>query len=87
MTAQDKFQISHDLVFFGKVNASISHELKNILAIISETTGFLKDLAEMPLGTKSVTPETILTCCQDIIDGMGDRHGIDLIGDHKPIIL
>ena len=25
------------LVFFGKVNASISHELKNIMAIISET--------------------------------------------------
>lgn len=33
-----------NLKFFGRVNASISHELKNILAIISETTGFLDDL-------------------------------------------
>lgn len=35
------------LAFFGRVNASISHELKNIMAIISETAGFLKDLSGM----------------------------------------
>lgn len=35
------------LKFFGRVNASISHELKNILAIISETTGFLDDLTAL----------------------------------------
>jgi signal transduction histidine kinase len=35
------------LKFFGRVNASISHELKNILAIISETTGFLDDLVKL----------------------------------------
>lgn len=35
------------LQFFGRVNASISHELKNILAIISETTGFLDDLVQL----------------------------------------
>ena len=35
------------LKFFGKVNASISHELKNIFAIISETTGFLDDLTQL----------------------------------------
>jgi signal transduction histidine kinase len=35
------------LKFFGSVNASISHELKNILAIISETTGFLDDLVKL----------------------------------------
>lgn len=68
MTAQDKFQKSQELLFFGKVNASISHELKNILAIISETAGFLKDLAEMPPGGESLTQETILTCSRDIIE-------------------
>ncbi len=35
------------LAFFGRVNASISHELKNIMAIVSETAGFLSDLSEM----------------------------------------
>jgi hypothetical protein len=27
------------LSFFGQINASISHELKNILATVSETSG------------------------------------------------
>jgi signal transduction histidine kinase len=35
------------LAFFGRVNASISHELKNVMAIISETAGLLNDLSEM----------------------------------------
>ncbi|MCF8076894.1 MAG: hypothetical protein K9K63_00410 [Desulfotignum sp.] len=35
------------LQFFGSVNASISHELKNIFAIISETAGFLNDLTQL----------------------------------------
>jgi hypothetical protein len=43
------------LAFFGKVNASISHELKNVMAIISETTGLLGDLSEMARGG---TPST-----------------------------
>jgi hypothetical protein len=38
------------LAFFGKVNASISHELKNVMAIISETAGLLGDLSEMARG-------------------------------------
>jgi signal transduction histidine kinase len=32
------------LQFFGKVSASISHELKNVLAIINENAGLLEDL-------------------------------------------
>ncbi len=43
MNSPIEFQNNEDLVFFGKVNASISHELKNILAIISEAAGLLND--------------------------------------------
>ena len=31
--------------FFGKITASISHEIKNVLAIINENAGLLEDLA------------------------------------------
>ena len=34
---------NHDLAFFGQVNASISHELKNILAVISNKPKKLVD--------------------------------------------
>jgi signal transduction histidine kinase len=33
------------LQFFGKMTASISHEIKNILAIVNENAGLLEDLA------------------------------------------
>ncbi|MCP4623680.1 MAG: histidine kinase [bacterium] len=35
------------LQFFGKISASISHDLKNVLAIINENAGLLEDLTLM----------------------------------------
>ncbi|MEE4112297.1 MAG: hypothetical protein V2I40_05740, partial [Desulfobacteraceae bacterium] len=49
------------LAFFGKVNASISHELKNVMAIISETAGLLGDLSEMARGGGSVDPDMLIS--------------------------
>jgi len=36
-----------DLQFFGRISASISHELKNVLAIINENAGLLEDFTLM----------------------------------------
>ena len=36
-----------DLQFLGQISASISHELKNVLAIINENAGLLEDLTLM----------------------------------------
>lgn len=44
MTAQYDGIGGSGLQFFGKVSASISHELKNVLAIINENAGLLEDL-------------------------------------------
>jgi signal transduction histidine kinase len=57
-----------DLIFFGKVNASISHELKNILAIISEAAGLLQDLTDMAARGKKIEFEMLQTCSQDIVE-------------------
>jgi signal transduction histidine kinase len=57
-----------DLAFFGKVNASISHELKNILAIISEAAGLLQDLTEIAAKGQKIELEMLKTCSQDIIE-------------------
>ena len=35
------------LQFFGRISASISHDLKNVLAIINENAGLLEDLTLM----------------------------------------
>ncbi len=66
MNGANDFQNNTDLAFFGKVNASISHELKNILAIISETSGLLNDLTEMISRGEKVDLKMLTTCSRDI---------------------
>ena len=68
MSSTIEFQDNDDLAFFGKVNASISHELKNILAIISEAAGLLQDLTEMATKGQKIELEMLKTCSQDIIE-------------------
>jgi len=62
------FKNNDDLVFFGQVNASISHELKNILAIISEAAGLLQDLTEMATMGQKIEFEMLKTCSRDIVE-------------------
>jgi signal transduction histidine kinase len=59
-------QSNKNLAFYGRINASISHELKNIFAIISETAGLLNDLTELAAKGKPGDPEMFQTCCRDI---------------------
>ena len=61
-----EIQNNQDLAFFGKINASISHELKNIFAIISETAGLLNDLTLLAEKGKKIDLNTFKTCSQDI---------------------
>ncbi|MCP4719211.1 MAG: hypothetical protein GY860_07115 [Desulfobacteraceae bacterium] len=56
------------LKFFGKVNASISHELKNILAIISETTGLLNDLTDLAKKGKDLNLSMVESCSNSIAE-------------------
>ena len=67
MTSSDEIRNNHDLAFFGKVNASISHELKNILAIISEAAGLLNDLTALAGRGKDVDLQMLRTCSDDIV--------------------
>jgi signal transduction histidine kinase len=68
MNSTIDFKNNHDLAFFGKVNASISHELKNILAIISETAGLLQDLTEMATQGQKIELEMLNSCSRDIAE-------------------
>jgi len=50
------------LQFFGKMTASISHEIKNVLAIINENAGLLEDLALMADGGAEIEPQRLKIC-------------------------
>ena len=47
------------LQFFGKMTASISHEIKNVLAIINENAGLLEDLALMLDQGAAIEPQRL----------------------------
>ena len=56
---------SHDaagessLQFFGKISASLSHEMKNALAVINEHAGLLTDLVHMSEKGRPLDPERV----------------------------
>jgi len=54
--------------FFGKTNRLISHELKNILAIISETMGLLDELAELSENGMKLTPARLRSMSGSLIE-------------------
>ena len=55
------------LKFFGKMTASVSHELKNVLAIINEKAGLLEDLCVMAERGKPADPERIKAAAGQVI--------------------
>jgi signal transduction histidine kinase len=54
------------LKFFGMISASISHELKNVLAIISESAGLMEDLLLLAQKGGRLDVERFQAVCQKV---------------------
>ena len=66
-----------DLVFFGAVTASISHELKNVSTIINESAGLLHDLSlGAEAGRRPLDPTRIKKMSEDIARNIERSVGI-----------
>ena len=65
------------LQFFGKMSASISHEIKNVLAIINENAGLLEDLTVMAEKGMPLDPQRLKTPASRIMKQI--RRGDDII--------
>lgn len=66
------------LMFFGRISASLSHELKNVLATINEYSGLLDDLSRMAAKGKELKPERLQSVCGKIARQI--TRGEELIG-------
>ena len=55
------------LQFFGKMTASISHEIKNVLSIINENAGLLEDLTVMAERGRPIDPQRLNTLSQTVM--------------------
>jgi C4-dicarboxylate-specific signal transduction histidine kinase len=64
------------LGFFGKMSASISHEIKNVLAIINENAGLLEDYNLMAEKGTPLNPERIKTLAKTVMMQIKRADGI-----------
>ena len=59
MGAKSEGVTERGLQFFGKMTASVSHEIKNVLAIVNENAGLLGDLALMAERGAAIEPQRL----------------------------
>lgn len=60
-----------EIRYFGKVTASISHELKNVLAILNEHAGLLQDFLEMAAQGRPLDVERIRQLSEGMLKQIG----------------
>lgn len=64
------------LRFFGKMTASISHEIKNVMAIINESAGLLEDYSLMAEKGMPIDPERLKVVSDRVANQIRRANGI-----------
>jgi C4-dicarboxylate-specific signal transduction histidine kinase len=64
------------LKFFGAVTASISHEIKNRMAIINEQAGLLEDFVRMAEKGRELNPERLMRLADSVKNQVAMSDGI-----------
>jgi len=64
------------LQFFGKMIASISHEIKNVLAVINENAGLLEDFILMEEKGVTLNPEKLKKISKKVMEQVKRADGI-----------
>jgi len=59
MPSENNNTVFPELTFFSRVSAAVSHEIKNVLAIINENAGLLEDLVLMSHKGFPLSPERL----------------------------
>ncbi len=75
MPEENHLLMKTGLQFYGRMSASISHEIKNVLAIINENAGLLQDIAQMA-DTHPISPERLERLAEAIGAQIGRADGI-----------
>jgi len=68
--------IETGLQFFGKMTASISHEIKNVMAIINESAGLLEDYSLMAEKGMPIDPERLRVVSDRVANQIRRANGI-----------
>ncbi|MGE4292129.1 MAG: sensor histidine kinase [Desulfovibrio sp.] len=66
-----------ELKFFGRVSASVSHEIKNVFAVINEGAGLLDDLCLLAAKGRPLDPERLQSVARSILSQI--RRGDEIV--------
>lgn len=72
--------LNEKALFFGKVTASVTHEIQNVLAIIKETSGLMEDFIQLQKVNEVPDFESKLDKCLETIKKQAYR-GVTLTSD------
>jgi signal transduction histidine kinase len=76
-SSQTEASVGSGLAFFGKMSASISHEIKNVLAIINENAGLTEDLVALSERGRPLDPVRIKALAGKVRDQV--KRGDDIV--------
>ena len=62
----DRERLRRELAFFGKVTASISHEINNVVTVVGEVGGLLHDMALMAERGRPLDAEKVRRECERV---------------------
>lgn len=68
MSRPSDFIATEETDFQGRITASVSHELNNVLATISETAGLQADLTELAISGRPLDAAELRRCADTIVD-------------------
>jgi C4-dicarboxylate-specific signal transduction histidine kinase len=67
---------NREIVFFGRITAGITHEMKNVLAIIKESSGLMEDLMQLSRDSAFPHSERMMRALTTIKEQV--QRGVDL---------
>ncbi|OQY51032.1 MAG: hypothetical protein B6240_00500 [Desulfobacteraceae bacterium 4572_87] len=76
MADLNSMEIASELQYFGKMTASISHEIKNVMAIINESAGLLEDYSLMAEKGLPIDPARLKTVSKRVSSQIRRADGI-----------
>ena len=76
MVDRNRMETASELQFFGKMTASISHEIKNVMAIINESAGLLEDYSLMAEKGIPIDPVRLTTVSERVSNQIRRADGI-----------
>jgi hypothetical protein len=68
MSGEPDFIATEQVDFQGRITASVSHEINNVLATISETAGLLADLTELGMSGRPLDASELRRCADTVVE-------------------